>query len=59
MAVNTKDNSTQKDENIPEEEIKEETKQRMYKGIIAGVVLFVLLLLGIGLFIRKNNKKRE
>ena len=59
VAVNTKDNSTQKDENIPEEEIKEETKQTMYKGIIAGVVLFVLLLLGIGLFIRKNNKKRE
>ena len=59
VAATAQDHSNEKDESISEEEVEENTLQTMYGGIMVGVGLFILLLLGVGLFIRWNNKKQE
>lgn len=58
VAATAQDHSNEKDESISEE-VEENTLQTMYGGIMVGVGLFILLLLGVGLLIRWNNKKQE
>lgn len=58
VAAATKDNSDDMNEQISEE-VEEDSLQSMYGGIMIGLVLFILLLFGVGLFIRRSNKKQE